>query len=85
VAVFSMSAVTSRSGWRWSRDMCFLRWVYVPRLYKWQNSFCSGTSQFSVGDSRGEFVVEEYDRSACEDLNMWLEEYIYVYYLECVI
>jgi hypothetical protein len=29
----------------------------------------SGTSQFSVGDSHGKFVVgEEYKMSACEDL-----------------
>jgi hypothetical protein len=32
-------------------------------------SFRSGTSQFSVGDSHGKFVVEEeYKKSACEDL-----------------
>jgi hypothetical protein len=38
-------------------------------LYKWQNSFGFETSQFSVGDSHGKFVVEEeYKRSACEDL-----------------
>jgi hypothetical protein len=38
--VFSVSAVTSRSG-GWSHDMCFLWCVSVPRLYKWQNSFAS--------------------------------------------
>jgi hypothetical protein len=43
--------------------------VPVPRLYKWQNSFGSGTNQFSVGDRHGKFVVEEeYKKSACEDL-----------------
>jgi hypothetical protein len=32
--------------------------------------FDSGTSQFSVGDSHGKFVVEEeYEKSACEDLS----------------
>jgi hypothetical protein len=41
----------------------------VPRLYKGRNSFGSGTSHFSVGDSHGKFVVEEeYMKSACEDL-----------------
>jgi hypothetical protein len=69
LAVFSVSAVTSRSGGWWSRDMCFLWGLSVPWLYKWQNSFGSGTSQFSVGDSHGKFVVEEeYKKSACEDL-----------------
>jgi hypothetical protein len=76
--VFSVFAVTSRiDGW-WSCDMCFLWCVSVPWLYKWQNSFGSGTSQFSVGDSHGKFAVEEQrigtrsrqenKRSACEDL-----------------
>jgi hypothetical protein len=65
-AVFSVSAVTSRSGGWWSRDICFLWCVSVPWLYKWQNS---GTCQFSVGDSHGKFVVEEeYKKSAYEDL-----------------
>jgi hypothetical protein len=68
-AVFSVSAVTSRSGAWWSSDMCFLWCVSVPWLYKWQNSFGSGTSQFLVGDSHGKFVVEEeYMKSTCEDL-----------------
>jgi hypothetical protein len=68
-AVFSMPAVTSRSGGWWSRDVCFLWCVLVPRLYEWQNSFGSGTSQFSVGNSQGRFVVEEENKkSACEDL-----------------
>jgi hypothetical protein len=68
-AVFSVSAVTTRSGGWWSCDMCFLWLVSVPRLHKWQNSFSSGTSQFSVGDSHGMFVIEEeYKKSACEDL-----------------
>jgi hypothetical protein len=69
VTVFSLSAVTSRSGgWR-SRDMCFLWCVSVPRLYTRQNFFGSGKSQFSVGDSHEKFVVEEeYKKSACEDL-----------------
>jgi hypothetical protein len=58
-AAFSVSAVTSRSGGWWSRDMCFLWCVSVPRLCKWQNSFDSGTSQFSVGGSNGKFAVEE--------------------------
>jgi hypothetical protein len=72
-AVFYMSAVKSRSG-GWSRDMCFLWSVSVPRLHKWQNSFGSGTSQFSVGDSHGKFgVEEEYKKSACEDLTCDLE------------
>jgi hypothetical protein len=67
-AVVSVSAVTSRSGGCWSCDMCFLWCVSIPRLYKWQNSFSSGTSQFSAGDSHGKFVVEEeYKKSACED------------------
>jgi hypothetical protein len=68
-AVFSVSAVTSCSDGWWSRDMCFLWRVSVPWLYKWQNSFGSGTSQFSGGDSHGKFVVEEeYKKSASEDL-----------------
>jgi hypothetical protein len=38
------------------------------RLYEWQNSFGSGISQHSVGDSDVKFVVEEeYKKSACED------------------
>jgi hypothetical protein len=46
-AVFSVSALTSRSGGWWSRDMCLLWCASVPRLYKWQNSFGLGavTSQ----------------------------------------
>jgi hypothetical protein len=67
-AVFSVSAVTSRSGVL-SRDMCFLWCMSAPRLYKWQNSFGSRTSQFSVGDSHGKLVVEEeYKKSAYEEL-----------------
>jgi hypothetical protein len=43
--------------------------VSVPRLYKWQNSFGWGTSQFSVGERHGKFVLEEeYKKSTCEDL-----------------
>jgi hypothetical protein len=54
--------------------MCFLWCVSIPRLYKWQNSFGSGTSQFSVEDSHGKFVVEEeYKKSVCEDLTCDLE------------
>jgi hypothetical protein len=68
-AVFYVSTVTSRSGGWWSCDMCFLWCMSVPRLYKRQNSFGSGTSQFSVGDSHGKFVAEEeYKKLACEDL-----------------
>jgi hypothetical protein len=38
------------------------------------NSFGSGTSQFSVGDSQGKFVVEEeYTKSACEDITSGLK------------
>jgi hypothetical protein len=63
-AVFSVSAVTSRSDEWWSRDMCSMCCVSVPRLYKWQHSFCSGT-----GDSHGTFVAEEANKKwACEDL-----------------
>jgi hypothetical protein len=68
VAVFFVSAVTSCSGEWWSCDMCFLWYVSDPRLYKWQNSFGSGTSHFSVGYGHRKFVVEEeYKKSACED------------------
>jgi hypothetical protein len=68
-AVFSVSVATSCSGVLWSRDMCFLWCVSVLRLYKWQNSFGSETSHFSVGDRQGKFFVEEeYKKSACEDL-----------------
>jgi hypothetical protein len=36
---------------------------------KVKDSLGSGTSQFSVGDSRGKYVVqEEYRKSACEYL-----------------
>jgi hypothetical protein len=67
--VFSVSAVTSRRGRWWSRDMCFLLCMSVPSLYKWQNSFNSGTSQFSVWYSHGKFVVEqECKKSTCKDL-----------------
>jgi hypothetical protein len=79
--VFSVFAVTSRSGGWWSRDV-FPVSVSVPRLY----SFGSTTSQFSVGDSHGTFVVEEeYKKSACEDLKyehficavvQWYWEYV---------
>jgi hypothetical protein len=31
--------------------------VRSSAIYKWQNSFGSGTSHFSVGDSHGKFVV----------------------------
>jgi hypothetical protein len=68
-AVFPVSAVTSRNSEWWSRDIYFLWCVSVPWLYKWQNSFGSRTSQFSVGDSHRKFVVEEeYRKSVCEDL-----------------
>jgi hypothetical protein len=41
----------------------------VPRLYRRQNSLGSTTSECSVGDSHGTFIVEEeYKKSACEDL-----------------
>jgi hypothetical protein len=37
--------------------------------YMWQNSFGSTTSQFSVSDSYGNFIVEEeYKKLASEDL-----------------
>jgi hypothetical protein len=75
-AVFSVFAVTSRSGGWWSRDLCFLWCVSVPRLYKWQNSFGSGTSQFSVGDSHGKFVVGEELEVSLWRFNMWFEDFM---------
>jgi hypothetical protein len=66
-AVFSVFAVTSRrSGW-WSCDMCFCD--ACPFLGYISDRIRSETSQLSVGDSHGKFVVEEeYKKSACEGL-----------------
>jgi hypothetical protein len=45
----------------------FDAWPFLG--YTSDNSFGSGTIQFSVGDSHGKFVVEEErEKSACEDL-----------------
>jgi hypothetical protein len=51
--------------------VCFLWCVSVPRVYKWQNSFGSGTSQFSVGDSHGKFVEVSLWR-----FNVWFEDFM---------
>jgi hypothetical protein len=71
--------------------MCFLLCMSVPRLYKWLNSFkavtsnCGrGTRTSKLGDSHVKYVVEELEVSVWR-LNVWLDDFIYMWYLECVI
>jgi hypothetical protein len=82
--VFAVSAVTSRSGGWWSRDICFLWCVSVPRLYEWQNSFGSATSRFSVGVRSWRRVQEV----SLWSFNVWFENFMCAvaqWYWECVI
>jgi hypothetical protein len=83
--VVSVSALTSRSGRWWSRDMRLMWWVSVPWLYKWQNSFGSETSQFSSGEVRSWRTVQE---ASLWRFNVWFEDFIFAvaqWYSESVI